>query len=63
MRKLNNSATLTIMVASLILFISTTVLSQARYPSGLLNQKGNFTSGAANAIGQPFRGLATSDGI
>ncbi|SVA22638.1 uncharacterized protein METZ01_LOCUS75492, partial [marine metagenome] len=32
MRKLNNSATLTIIAASFILFISTTVLSQARYP-------------------------------
>ena len=63
MGKLNNSAILTIIAATFILFISTTVLAQSRYPSGLLNQKGNFTRGAANAIGQPFRGVATSDGI
>lgn len=63
MRKLSRAAFLTIIAAAFILFISTTVVAQSRYPSGLLNQKGNFARGAANAIGQPFRGVATSDGI
>jgi hypothetical protein len=63
MRKLSSAAFLTIIAAAFILFISTTVVAQSRYPSGLLNQKGNFARGAANAIGQPFRGVATSDGI
>ena len=63
MRELSSAAFLTIIAAAFILFISTTVVAQSRYPSGLLNQKGNFARGAANAIGQPFRGVATSDGI
>jgi len=29
----------------------------------LLEQKGNFSAGAARALGQPFHGLTTSDGI
>jgi len=39
-----------------------TALSQSQYPSNLLNQKGNFSRGAAEAIGEPFSGLVTSEG-
>ena len=37
--------------------------SQSQYPSNLLEQKGNFSAGAARALGQPFQGVTTSDGI
>ena len=37
--------------------------SQSQYPANLLEQKGNFSAGAARALGQPFNGLTTSDGI
>ena len=37
--------------------------SQSLYPSNLLEQKGNFSAGAARALGQPFQGVTTSDGI
>ena len=37
--------------------------SQSQYPANLLEQKGNFSAGAASALGQPFNGLTTSDGI
>lgn len=37
--------------------------SQSQYPEGLLNQKGSFMRGAARAMGEPFRGLTTSDGL
>ena len=53
-------------VAALILAISFAVsvaYSQSQYPSNLLEQKGNFSAGAARAIAQPFRGVTTSDGI
>ncbi len=33
------------------------------YPESLLNTKRVFSRGLANAIGQPFRGVATSDGV
>lgn len=39
-----------------------TVLSQSQYPENLLNQKGNFSRGATNAMGQPFTGVVTSAG-
>ena len=38
------------------------ILSQSQYPENLLNQKGNFSRGAATAIGEPFSGLVTSSG-
>jgi hypothetical protein len=53
-------------VAALTLAISFAVsvaYSQSQYPSNLLEQKGNFSAGAARAIAQPFRGVTTSDGI
>ena len=37
--------------------------SQSQYPSNLLEQKGNFSAGAARALGQPFQGVTTSGGI
>lgn len=46
-----------------LLVTATTVLSQSQYPLNLLNQKGNFSRGAAAAMAQPFRGVATSSGI
>ncbi|MCH8136419.1 MAG: DUF3500 domain-containing protein [Proteobacteria bacterium] len=45
----------------------TVVLSQSdnsvQYPQNLLNQKSNFSRGAAAAMSEPFRGVATSAGI
>ena len=46
-----------------IIFAGTDAYSQSQYPSSLLEQKGNFSAGAARALGQPFHGLTTSDGI
>ena len=37
-------------------------LSQSQYPANLLNQKGNFSRGAAAAMGEPFVGVTTSAG-
>ncbi len=37
--------------------------SQSQYPEGLLNQKSNFMRGVARALGEPFSGLTTSDGL
>lgn len=37
--------------------------SQSQYPEALLNQKSSFMRGVAQAIGEPFRGLTTSDGL
>lgn len=52
------------LLAPLIIVASgTAVLSQSQYPVELLNQKGTFSRGAAEAIGQPFRGIASSAGI
>ena len=42
---------------------ATVAWSQSQYPQGLLNQKGSFMRGAARAMGEPFRGLTTSDGL
>ncbi len=53
-------------VVATILAISsaaTIAYSQSQYPSNLLEQKGNFSAGAARALGQPFQGVTTSDGI
>ena len=47
----------------IILFTGGSVLSQSQYPPNLLNQKGNFSRGAAAALGQPFRGVVTSAGL
>ena len=46
-----------------ISFAGNVVFSQSQYPSNLLAQKGNFSAGAARALGQPFHGVTTSDGI
>ncbi|GJM14020.1 MAG: hypothetical protein DHS20C12_24230 [Pseudohongiella sp.] len=37
--------------------------SDGGYSDGLLNTKRIFSQGLADAIGQPFRGVATSDGV
>lgn len=37
--------------------------AQTQYPENLLNQKGFFSRGATEAMGEPFRGLSTSDGL
>lgn len=37
--------------------------AQSAYPEALLNQKGIFSRDGAAAMGQPFRGVTTSDGI
>lgn len=40
-----------------------TAFAQSGYPEELLAQKRTFSNGVANALGQPFRGVATPDGI
>ena len=49
------------------LVLTTTVAgvakAQSSYPQALLNHKGTFSLGAAAAMGEPFRGVATSGGI
>ena len=47
----------------IVLLSGGSVLSQSLYPPNLLDQKGLFSRGAAEAMGQPFRGVATSAGI
>ena len=41
----------------------TVAFSQSQYPEGLLNQKSSFMRSAARAMGEPFRGLTTSEGL
>jgi hypothetical protein len=60
LRRIVRPAVLSIVVS---MFFATTILSQSQYPINLLEQKGNFSAGAARALGQPFRGVATSGGI
>lgn len=63
MKKLRfNTASLAVTLG-VILFTGTAVFSQSQYPANLLEQKGSFSAGAARALGQPFRGVATSEGI
>ncbi|MDA1371990.1 MAG: DUF3500 domain-containing protein [Proteobacteria bacterium] len=47
----------------IVLLSGGSILSQSLYPPDLLDQKGLFSRGAAEAMGQPFRGVATSSGI
>ena len=58
-------------LVSLSLLIALAIASTAQvysqsnngYSDGLLNTKSVFSRGLAEAIGQPFRGVATSDGV
>lgn len=43
--------------------LAATVLAQSQYPANLLDQKGFFSRGAATALGEPFVGLTTPDGL
>jgi hypothetical protein len=52
-----------IVAIAVILFGSTVVFSQSLYPPELLSQKGTFSRAGASAIGEPYRGVATSAGI
>lgn len=45
-----------------VALIGGSVISQSQYPQNLLNQKGNFSRGAATAMGEPFSGVVTSAG-
>ena len=63
MKRLRFSAVSAAVTMGALLFTGTAVLSQSQYPSNLLEQKGSFSAGAARALGQPFRGVATSAGI
>ena len=63
MIKIKKSLVPVILAFAVIVFGGTAVLSQSQYPANLLEQKGNFSLGAARALGQPFRGVATTDGI
>ena len=66
MRRIRNFSSL-VALAIVALSSLTAVLSQSQnsvqYPQALLNQKSNFTRGAAAAMSEPFRGVATSAGI
>ena len=46
-----------------VLFVVPQALGQVQYPESLLNQKGTFSQGAADAMGKPYRGLTTSSGL
>lgn len=43
--------------------IAPAILAQSQYPEYLLNQKSSFMRQGAAALGEPFRGIATSEGI
>ena len=63
MNKISKRVVTAFTVFVVILFGGTAVLSQSQYPANLLEQKGSFSAGAARALGQAFRGVATSGGI
>lgn len=44
-------------------FCADTSLAQSTYPQALLNQKGTFSRQGAEAMGEEFQGLRTSDGL
>jgi hypothetical protein len=46
-----------------VLLLPTVTVAQSGYPESLLNTKGIFSRDGATAMGQPFRGVTTSDGI
>ena len=46
-----------------LLAIPLSLNAQSQYPERLLSQKSSFMRGAAAALGEPFRGLATSQGL
>ena len=46
-----------------VLLLPTVTVAQSGYPESLLNTKGIFSRDGAAAMGQPFRGVTTSDGI
>ncbi|MAC71562.1 MAG: hypothetical protein CMP84_15340, partial [Gammaproteobacteria bacterium] len=48
-------------VSGILLFAGIS-LAQSLYPSNILNMKGNFSRGAATAMGEPFQGVRTSAG-
>ena len=51
-----------LLFASSVLLWAGIGVGQSQYPPNLLNQKGNFSRGAATAMGEPFIGLTTSAG-
>lgn len=46
-----------------VLLLPSISAAQSTYSEALLNSKGIFTRDGAAALGQPFRGLTTSDGV
>jgi len=46
-----------------VLLLPAITAAQSGYPESLLNSKGTFSRDGAAAMGQPFRGVTTSDGI
>ncbi|MDE0716045.1 MAG: DUF3500 domain-containing protein [Gammaproteobacteria bacterium] len=48
---------------ALLALAVTIAYSQTQYPEGLLDVKSSFMREAAQAMGEPFRGLTTSDGL
>ncbi|MDG2420569.1 MAG: DUF3500 domain-containing protein [Gammaproteobacteria bacterium] len=63
MKLFENTVKAVILSLSVFAFTGNSILSQSQYPVNLLEQKGNFSAGAARALGEPFRGVATADGI
>ena len=66
MKKIIASISLLIVVAvasTIQVYSQSNTSVDSGYSEGLLNTKRIFSRGLADAIGQPFRGVATSDGV
>ncbi|MEX2470400.1 MAG: DUF3500 domain-containing protein [Pseudohongiellaceae bacterium] len=50
-------------VLLLSLGVGAVTLAQSQYPDDLLRMKGQFSRGAAAALGEPYRGVVTSAGL
>lgn len=59
---MNNNNLLSLALASLTL-VAVAASAQVQYPEALLNQKRTFTQLGADALGQPYVGVATSGGL
>lgn len=60
---MNRTVGILLSALALLGFTVTVAYSQSQYSGGTLDQKSSFMRGAARAMGEPFRGLTTSDGL
>lgn len=60
---MNRNIGLLLPALALLGFTVTVAYPQSQYSGGTLDQKSSFMRGAARAMGEPFRGLTTSDGL